>query len=110
MDEHDEPASLVEDPGRWKGRDVATWSGRWERLARIVPKFTLDPFKIDPNGPPNPYIRVVVRQPLGVTERAIPVGTVSNTYTLSSRWRLVMDHSFVRSVSRLGSDRVNARE
>lgn len=89
MDELDEPADLSDDTGRWKGRDVAIWSGRWERLARIVPKFTLEPFRVDADSPPNPHMRAVVRQPLSVVERPLPVGTVSNTYTLVQHHEVV---------------------
>jgi len=83
MDDIDAPAELLDATGRWRARDVSYWAGRWEQLSRVVPTFTIEPFKANPDAPANPHIRVVVRQPLTVTEQPIPVGTVSNSYQLA---------------------------
>jgi hypothetical protein len=36
--------------------------------------------------PVNPFLQTVVRRPLSVTERPIPVGVVSHTYSLVPHW------------------------
>jgi hypothetical protein len=58
-------------------------------LAKLIPKFTLEPFKANPESPANPYMSVVVRTPLNVTENPIPVGTVSQTYQLAQHHDVV---------------------
>jgi hypothetical protein len=89
MDEIDTSAELLDATGRWHARDVSYWSGRWDRLARLVPTFTIEPFRAHPDSPANPHIRAIVRQPLTVTEQPIPVGTVSNSYQLAQHHEVV---------------------
>jgi hypothetical protein len=48
----------------------------------LLPEFELAPFSIAPGEPANPYLRTVVRNPLSLMERPIPVGVVSTTYAL----------------------------
>ena len=83
MDDVDVAAELLDTTGRWRARDVSYWAGRWDRISRLLPTFTIEPFKAHPDSPANPHIQVVVRQPLTVTEQPIPVGTVSNSYHLA---------------------------
>jgi hypothetical protein len=82
-------AELLDGTGRWRARDVTYWSGKWGGLAKLIPKFTLEPFKANPESPANPYMSVVVRTPLNVTENPIPVGTVSQTYQLAQHHDVV---------------------
>jgi len=89
MDEIDSSAELLDATGRWRARDVSYWTGRWDRLSRLVPAFTIEPFKVHPDAPANPHIKTVVRQPLAVTEQPIPVGTVSNSYQLAQHHEVV---------------------
>ena len=89
MNEPNASAELLDATGRWRARDVCYWAGRWDRLSKLVPTFAIEPFQMQPDAPANPHIRVVVRQPLAVTEQAIPVGTVSNSYQLAQHHEVV---------------------
>lgn len=89
MNDQNSPAELLDATGRWRARDVSYWAGRWDRLARLVPTFTIEPFKAAPDSPSNPHMKAVVRQPLAVTEHPIPVGTVSNSYQLAQHHNVV---------------------
>lgn len=89
MNNFDVPAELLDATGRWRARDVAYWAGRWDRLSRLVPTFSIEPFTVHPDAPANPHIKAVVRQPLTVTEQPIPVGTVSNSYQLAQHHEVV---------------------
>jgi len=89
LDELDSAPELLDDGGRWKGRDASYWAGRWARLQRLVPTFTIEPFRAQADGPENPHIRAVVRQPLNVTELRIPVGAVSASYGLAQHHDVV---------------------
>jgi uncharacterized protein DUF932 len=68
--------------GRWHARDVSYYSGHWDQLRALVPTFELADFRAGPDTPRNPYMRSVVRKPCAADERPVPVGVVSNTYTL----------------------------
>lgn len=78
-----DPARLLQATGRWRAREVSYWSGKWDRLSRLVPTFSLEPFRLTPETPANPYLSAVLRLPLNVTENLIPVATVSNSYQLA---------------------------
>lgn len=82
-------AEMLDITGRWRARDVSYWAGKWDRLANLVPKFRLEPFKVHPEAPANPYLSAVVRVPLTVTEHPIPVATVSQTYRLAQHHEIV---------------------
>jgi hypothetical protein len=85
----DPAAEMLDGTGRWRARDVTYWSGKWDRLSKLVPQFSLEPFKANPDAPANPYMSAVVRTPLRVTENPIPVGTVSKTYQLAQHHEVV---------------------
>jgi hypothetical protein len=51
-------------------------------LSKLIPKFQLADFVAEDSAPANPYLKTVVRQPLSVAERPIPVGVVSSSYSL----------------------------
>jgi hypothetical protein len=53
-----------------------------ESAERDHPKFELSGFHDTPDEPANPFLRAVVRLPVGKAERRIPVGVVSNNYKL----------------------------
>ncbi len=74
---------LIDETMRWRARDVSFLKGGWDALSKRIPKFTTEDFKAVHDGPANPYIRTVVRQPLSIFEHPIPVGVVSNTYQLA---------------------------
>jgi hypothetical protein len=73
---------LIDETMRWRARDVSFLKGQWSSLSKRIPCFTTEDFKAQPDGPANPYIRSVIRQPVTVTEHQIPVGVVSNTYCM----------------------------
>ncbi len=69
--------------GRWRARDVAYYGGRWDQVKRHIPRFEATEFRVLPDTPSNPHMKVVVRTPRTKFEQMVPVGTVSNTYTLA---------------------------
>src|SRR5687767_7444367 len=77
-----ESVRLTEETSRWRARDVAYYSGTWERLKRLLPQFELEEYRVAPDMPANQHLRSVVRQPRAQFERPIPVGVVSNNYSL----------------------------
>ena len=76
-----EPTATGE-TARRRRQDVRYWSGRWEDLQSLIPKYTLNPFSIEPGAPSNPNLRTVVREPRTPSEERIPVGVVSKNYSL----------------------------
>jgi hypothetical protein len=72
----------LEETKSWRSRDAKYWAGSWRPLSSLLPDFTLEEFRSEPEGLPNPYMRSVVRQPRTPVERPVPVGIVSNTYSL----------------------------
>lgn len=80
---------ITEETRRWKARDVTYVAGSWNSVLRIIPKFKTEDFKAHPEDPPNPYMCAVVRQPISPAERPIPVGVVSNSYSLVQHAKVV---------------------
>jgi hypothetical protein len=74
---------LSDEGGRWQAKDVKYIRGRWNHIREQLPVFKTEDFKAYASGPANPYLRSVVRVPRTLLEQAIPVGVVSNTYTLA---------------------------
>ena len=85
----EESVELTDETVRWRARDASFMAGRWDALSKRIPSFVIEDFKAKADGPANPHIRVVVRQPLTVTEQPIPVGIVSNTYRLAQHTEVV---------------------
>lgn len=85
---------------RWRGREVICRSGCWADLREHVPLFEMYPFAVDGEATPNPYLRSIVRMPMGPDEDPIPVGVVSPAYALAQH-RLLGDLC-VESLKRLG--------
>ena len=81
---------LIDETMRWRAREVSFLKGQWSALSKRIPRFTIEDFKALPDGPANPYLRSVIRQPVTVTEHPIPVGVVSNTYKLAQHEDVVL--------------------
>lgn len=79
----DEALTLIEEEGRWHARDVSYIEGPWKRLREQLPTFKKEKYRAGPDLPENPYMRSVVRLPRTQLEQPIPVGVVSNTYSLA---------------------------
>lgn len=78
----EKPVELTDETVRWRARDATFLAGKWDALAKRIPRFVVEDFKATADGPANPHIRTVVRLPVTATEQRIPVGVVSNTYRL----------------------------
>lgn len=89
VDFPEEPVELTDETVRWRAREASFMAGRWNTLSKRIPTFSIEDFKAMADGPSNPHIRTVVRQPLTVTEQRIPVGIVSNTYRLAQHKEVV---------------------
>jgi hypothetical protein len=74
---------ILDQTGRWRARNVKYWRGRWEQLKSQIPTFKIEDFRVAGDTPSNPYLKTVVRQPLTLFEMPVPVGVVSNTYSLA---------------------------
>lgn len=79
----------LDERGRWRARDVTYWGGNWEQLGKQIPFFQTGDFTESNDGSVNPYMKTVIRLPLTKMERPIPVGVVSNTYTLAQHTEVV---------------------
>lgn len=73
---------ITQERGRFRARDIEYITGSYESILKRIPEFELAPFKAADNLPANPLLQTVVRKPLTVTENRMPVGVVSNSYTL----------------------------
>lgn len=80
---NEKPVELINETVRWRARNVDFIAGQWEQVSKRIPTFSIEDFKVTGDGPANPHLRSVVRLPLSITERRIPVGVVSNTYRLA---------------------------
>lgn len=78
----EEPIDLLEETSHWRTRRVSYWAGKWQQLVKVIPKFELKEFRAHADSPSNPYLKTVIRLPRTKVEKEIPVGVVSNTYTL----------------------------
>lgn len=85
----DDAVEPLERTGKWHGREVSYFSGRWEQLEKLVPRFELGKFAAEPNAAANPYMQTVIRLPRSKVEQRIPVGVVSNTYSLAQHHEVV---------------------
>jgi len=79
----EDSVELTDEKVRWRARDASFMAGRWDALSKRIPRFVVEDFKAKVDGPVNPHIRMVVRLPATVTEQPIPVGVVSNIYSLA---------------------------
>lgn len=79
----DNTIEVLQEEARWHTRDVKYWKGPWESLESLIPEFCKEDYKASEKSPPNPYLKNIIRLPLKKFEQSIPVGIVSNTYTLA---------------------------
>jgi hypothetical protein len=75
--------SLLRGDATWRSRKVQHYAGDWTSIQTVLPEFELRPFSAGPDEPGNPFQQTVMRKPLSPTERPIPVGIVSHTYSLA---------------------------
>jgi hypothetical protein len=87
---------MLDEVARWRTRKVRYVTGSWDLLKGIIPKFELADFHDAPEEPANPFLRSVIRIPVGKAERRIPVGVVSNNYRLVQHTE-VGDHCIFRN-------------
>jgi Domain of unknown function (DUF932) len=80
--------SILPGEASWRSRKVRYYSGNWSSIETILPEFDLVPFNAGPDEPANPFLLKVMRSPLSAAERPIPVGIVSQTYTLVSHRKI----------------------
>lgn len=78
----DEVIEMLDDSRR-HSRDVTYSSGKWHQLTPLIPTFELAAFRAADSDPANPHLKAVVRLPLKSFERRMPVGIVSNSYSLT---------------------------
>jgi hypothetical protein len=78
-----EIVDVLDEHSRWKSRDVSYIGGNWQQVRKRIPEFDLVEFNAGEGLPHNPYLQTVVRSPLTTSENPIPVGVVSNSYTLA---------------------------
>ena len=74
---------LLDEAGRWRARNVKYWRGRWDQVREQIPVFETEDFRANAEGPANPHLKAVVRQPKTLFEKPVPVGVVSHTYSLA---------------------------
>jgi len=74
---------LLGETAKWRSREVKYVSGGCSRVVENIPKFELGDFTGNNSEIVNPYYKTVMRLPLTELENRIPIGLVSNTYTLA---------------------------
>lgn len=79
----DSVTNLLDETARWRARDVQYWSGSFEKMVSLMPSFALEEFTAGAGSASNPHFKAVVREPRTPMEKPVPVGVVSNAYTLA---------------------------
>jgi hypothetical protein len=79
----DQTVSLLPEKAQWRSRSVRYYAGKWEAILAVLPEFELVPFKSGDDEPSNPFLQTVIRKPMTLLERPIPIGVVSNSYSLA---------------------------
>ena len=75
--------SILPEEAHWQSRTVRYYAGEWDAIRSVMPEFDLVPFAAGQDEPANPFLQTVLRRPLSATERPMPVGVVSRTYSLA---------------------------
>jgi hypothetical protein len=75
--------SILPGEPQWRSRKVRYYAGDWDAIQTVLPEFDLVPFTAGQDEPANPFLQQVMRRPLSAAERSIPVGVVSQTYSLA---------------------------
>jgi hypothetical protein len=78
-----ESIEVLSEIAHWKSRGVTYLRGPWSLISTHIPKFELGSFQSEGAPIENPFYRAVYRLPLTQLEHRVPVGIVSNTYTLA---------------------------
>lgn len=66
----------------WRGREVSYQEAGWTELRALLPAFSLAPFSCGEDSPENPWLQTVVRSARADGIQAVPVATVSKSYSL----------------------------
>ena len=74
---------LLTESSNWKSRPVNYVAGTWDQIKKRIPEFELSVFTEGDDSVVNPYYRTVIRLPLTPIKHRIPVGIVSQRYTLA---------------------------
>jgi len=74
---------LLGETSKWRAREVKYIAGSWSQISKNIPSFELKDFSEGKGEIVNQYYKTVVRLPLTPLENRIPVGIVSNAYTLA---------------------------
>jgi hypothetical protein len=75
--------SILPGEASWRSRRVRYYAGDWSAILSVLPEFYLAPFSANQDEPANPFLQTVMRKPMSVAERPIPIGVVSQTYSLA---------------------------
>lgn len=79
---------LLNETSNWRSREVRYIAGNWSQILSSIPSFELCDFSDEKSEIVNQYYKTVVRLPLTPVERRIPIGIVSNTYTLAQHYEV----------------------
>ena len=79
---------ILDETVRWHARDAKYIKGTWNQIRPHIPEFATEEFRCKEDSPINPYMCTVVRLPLSRVEHPIPVGLVSNSYTLAQHYEI----------------------
>lgn len=74
---------LLGETAKWKSREVRYVSGGWSQILENIPEFELGNFSDNNSEIVNQYYKTVIRLPLTPIENKVPIGIVSNSYTLA---------------------------
>jgi len=83
MENNDNEVKLLNEAAVWRTREVKYLRGNYQNIKKHIPSFELNNFSGEEDDIINPYYKTVERLPLSPVEKTIPVGIVSNTYTLA---------------------------
>lgn len=76
--------TISDESGRMFNREVQFVKGKQEDVFKQIPDFELRDFQTDADSASNPFLQTVCRLPLNSIEREMPVGVVSNRYSLAT--------------------------
>src|SRR2546423_613271 len=80
---------------KWLGIPLSELSGTVSEIAGQIPRFARIPFALPSNGQPakeNPYLDMIVQEPLNGNATRVPIGVVSKSYALLQH-KTVFDRS-----------------
>lgn len=98
---------LLEETSNWKSREVKYIAGKWDQISKNIPSFELSEFSEGDAKTVNQYYKTVIRLPLTNLENRIPVGIVSNTYTLAQHTKVA--ELCIKGIKKCGIDVNNVR-